>query len=207
MAKITFAVTASAHPSHPSFSTENENGPVRNILLIKERISIGRGPHNDVVIDHRAVSAEHAVIVTRHGDSYLEDLNSTNGTRINGQPVRRHYLQDGDVIEVAQVTLTYSENATTDLAEVSGLQGPYLKVLDGPHAGKVTPLLKPMTSIGLYGGEVAVVTRRADGFYINHLEGKRLPAVNGQEIGSGDHRLTPGDEINLAGTRIRYDIA
>jgi pSer/pThr/pTyr-binding forkhead associated (FHA) protein len=219
MAKITLALTdptessqpshsaQSAQPGKPGFSTGNVNRPVRDILLIKERVSIGRAPHNDVVIDHRAVSAEHAVIVTRHGDSYLEDLNSTNGTRINGQPVRRHYLQDGDVIEVAQVTLTYSEDATTDLAGVSGLQGPYLKVLDGPHAGKVTPLLKPMTSIGLYDGEVAVVTRRAGGFYITHLEGKRPTAVNGKEIGTGDHLLAPGDEITMAGTRIRYEIA
>lgn len=207
MAKISLALTNSIPSDHSTSPSSPEQVKVRDVLLIKERISIGRAPHNDVVIDHRAVSAEHAVIVTHHGDSYLEDLNSTNGTRINGQPVRKHYLQDGDVIEVAQVRLTYSQNITTDSAPISRPQEFCLKVLDGPHAGKVTPLLKPLTSIGLYGGEVAVVTRRADGFYLNHLEGKRVPAVNGQEIGPGGHLLAPGDEIDMAGTRIRYEIA
>lgn len=179
---------------------------LRDILLIKERTSIGRAPHNDVVIDQRAVSAEHALIVVRHGDYFLEDLNSTNGTRINGQPVKKHYLQDGDVIEFAQVTLTYSVQDATAPERMPSLQGPCLKILNGPHAGKVTPLRKSLTSIGLHGGEIAVVTRRANGFYLSHIEGDRYPKVNGTLLGPADHCLAEGDEIEVAGTRIRYEV-
>src|ERR1035437_2209961 len=80
---------------------------MREVPLAKERITIGRRPHNDIVIDDLAISAEHAVIVTVCNDSFLEDLNSTNGTQINGQPVKKHFLQDSDVIELAQYRLRY----------------------------------------------------------------------------------------------------
>jgi predicted component of type VI protein secretion system len=179
---------------------------LRDILLVRETTTIGRAPHNDVVIDQRAVSAEHAMIVTRHGDFFLEDLNSTNGTRVNGQPVKKHYLQDGDVIEIAQVMLTYSLQDATVAERMPSLQGPCLKIMNGPHAGKVTPLRKPLTSIGSHGGDVAVVARRADGFYLSYLEGAGYPMVNGAELRAADHRLAEGDEIELAGTLIRYQV-
>lgn len=84
------------------------NGKVlQEVPLSKERITIGRRPHNDIVIEDLAISAEHAVIVTILKDSFLEDLNSTNGTQINGQPVKKHFLQDNDVIELAHYRLRY----------------------------------------------------------------------------------------------------
>jgi hypothetical protein len=85
-----------------------DNGVVlQEIPLLKERVTIGRRQHNDIVIDDPAISGEHAVIVTSSNDTILEDLNSTNGTQINGQPVKRHFLQDNDVIELAQYKLRY----------------------------------------------------------------------------------------------------
>src|SRR5690349_9291225 len=84
------------------------NGKVlQEVPVSKERITIGRRPHNDIVIEDLAISAEHAVIVTILKDSFLEDLNSTNGTQINGQPVKKHFLQDDDVIELAHYKLRY----------------------------------------------------------------------------------------------------
>lgn len=66
------------------------DGVVMNeVVLARERMTIGRKPHNDIVIDNIAVSAEHAVIVTLFNDSFLEDLGSTNGTFVNGQPVKK----------------------------------------------------------------------------------------------------------------------
>ncbi|WIM05462.1 MAG: FHA domain-containing protein [Candidatus Nitricoxidivorans perseverans] len=80
---------------------------LKEIPLIKERTTLGRKPHNDIQIDNLAISGEHAVIVTILNDSFLEDLGSTNGTYINGQPVKKHFLQNGDTIELGKYRLKY----------------------------------------------------------------------------------------------------
>ncbi len=80
---------------------------LKEIPLSKERTTLGRKPHNDIQIDNLAISGEHAVIVTILNDSFLEDLNSTNGTYVNGQPVKKHFLQNSDVIELGKYKLKY----------------------------------------------------------------------------------------------------
>ncbi|MEG0821449.1 MAG: FHA domain-containing protein [Burkholderiaceae bacterium] len=80
---------------------------LREIGLTKDRTTIGRRSHNDVVIDNLAVSGEHAVIYTSGHDTYLEDLGSTNGTTVNGQPIKRHLLQTGDMIEIGKYRLKF----------------------------------------------------------------------------------------------------
>jgi pSer/pThr/pTyr-binding forkhead associated (FHA) protein len=85
-------------------------------FLSKERILIGRKPHNDIQIDNLAVSSEHAAIITILSDSFMEDLGSTNGTLVNGQMVKKHFLQNGDVIELGKHRLKYlndTPSATT----------------------------------------------------------------------------------------------
>lgn len=73
----------------------------------KERMTIGRKPHNDIQIDNLAVSGEHAMVMTILNDSFLEDLGSTNGTMVNGQPVKKHFLQSNDVVEIGKYKLKY----------------------------------------------------------------------------------------------------
>src|SRR5512134_1359552 len=80
---------------------------LKEIALTKERTTLGRKPDNDIHIDNLAVSGHHAVIVTILNDSFLEDLHSTNGTLVNGRPVDKHFLQDGDVIEIGKYKLKY----------------------------------------------------------------------------------------------------
>lgn len=80
---------------------------LKEIVLDKERLTIGRKPHNDIQIDNLAISGEHAVVVTILADSFLEDLNSTNGTLVNGQPVKKHFLRNNDVIELGKYKLKY----------------------------------------------------------------------------------------------------
>src|SRR5688572_7970250 len=80
---------------------------LKEIPLSKERITIGRKPHNDVQIDNLAVSGEHAVIVSIMDDAFLEDLGSTNGTVVNGKAVKKHFLQDNDVVELGKYKLKY----------------------------------------------------------------------------------------------------
>ena len=79
--------------------------------LDKERITIGRRSVNDIRIDNLAVSGEHAAIITIDNDSFLEDLESTNGTMVNGQVIKKHVLQQGDVIEIGKYRLKYENGA------------------------------------------------------------------------------------------------
>lgn len=74
----------------------------------KERYTIGRLPDNDIHVDNMAVSGHHALIINILNDSFLEDLNSTNGTYVNGKLVKKHALQDGDVISVGKHALKYT---------------------------------------------------------------------------------------------------
>jgi pSer/pThr/pTyr-binding forkhead associated (FHA) protein len=92
---------------------------LREVSLAKDRTTIGRRSHNDVVIDNLAVSGEHAVIIVSGSDVHLEDLGSTNGTTVNGQPIKKHLLQSGDTIEIGKYRLKYlAEGATGNEGEV-----------------------------------------------------------------------------------------
>jgi hypothetical protein len=180
------------------------NGNVlREVALAKERIAIGRGPGNDIVLDNLAVSAEHAVIVTHDDDSFLEDLNSTNGTQVNGQPIKKHFLQDEDVIEIAQYRIRYRSESIPALGSY-GSSVAKVTVLDGPSAGKEIPLVKALTTIGQPGVQAAAIARRANGYYLMHIEGNIPPCLNGNAIGSAAHEVMHGDVIEISGTRIKF---
>jgi len=84
-----------------------ETTVLKEIPLTKERITIGRKPHTDIQIDNLAISGEHAVVITILNDSFLEDLGSTNGTFVNGQSVKKHFLVNGDTIELGKYRLKY----------------------------------------------------------------------------------------------------
>ena len=84
-----------------------ETTMLKEIPLSKERTTIGRKPHNDIQIDNLAISGEHAVVITILNDSFLEDLGSTNGTFVNGQSVKKHFLKNGDTIELGKYRLKY----------------------------------------------------------------------------------------------------
>jgi len=80
---------------------------LKEVPVSKDRTTIGRRSHNDVVIDNLAVSGEHAVMFKAADDMYIEDLGSTNGTLVNGQPIKKHLLQGGDVVEIGKYRLKY----------------------------------------------------------------------------------------------------
>ncbi len=86
---------------------------IKEYPLNKERTTIGRKPHNDIVIDNLAVSSEHAAVVTILNDSFLEDLDSTNGLAVNGTPTKKHFLQNNDVIEIGKYKLKYLNDQPT----------------------------------------------------------------------------------------------
>lgn len=185
------------------------NGAVlREIALSKGRATIGRRPHNDIVLNHPGVSGRHARIGTTDDDFYLEDLNSTNGTQVNGQPVRRHYLQHDDVICIARYQLRYVSGRhaeggrmTDDIAEASGKA--LLRVLEGVGAGREVVLNKPMTTLGRPDVQIAVILRRPGGYLITHIEGA-APLVNGAAIGVDGQVLADGDLVEMVGARLQF---
>jgi len=93
-----------------------EGSMIREIPIDKERIMIGRKPQNDIQIENLAVSGEHACIVTILNDSFLEDLGSTNGTLVNGNQVKKHILQNNDVIEIGKYKMKYVVEAVAAAA-------------------------------------------------------------------------------------------
>jgi pSer/pThr/pTyr-binding forkhead associated (FHA) protein len=175
---------------------------LRETRLSKERITIGRAPHNDIIIDNLAISAEHAVIVTTATDAYLEDLNSTNGTQINGQPIRKHYLQDGDLVELARYRIRYVAGEGRSAVGGAGV----IRMLNGPAQGKEIPLTKVVTTIGRPGVQVALITRRPEGYGIRHVEGNAYPLVNGEPIAEVERRIENGDVIDLAGALMELSV-
>lgn len=255
---------------------------LKEIVLSKERTTIGRKPHNDIQIDNLAVSGEHAVIVTILADSFLEDLGSTNGTCVNGKTVKKHFLQNNDVIELGKYKLKYISEALPGAAKAAdfektmvlrpgamrkppepppqpsaaaspppshtdtspgmpaapastpaaaaakghgdtlvGMAGAapapapapaaaasvrhaFLQLLSGANAGKELELTKPLTTLGKPGVQVAVVTRRPQGFFITHVEGANKPMVNGKPIEVQAHALNDHDIIELAGVKVEF---
>lgn len=108
---------------------------LKEIPLDKERITIGRKPSNTIQIDNLAISGHHALITTILDDAFLEDLNSTNGTYVNGQPVKKHVLQPNDIVELGKYRLKYIlETAPEMVAAAEGIETAALEpIASGPE--------------------------------------------------------------------------
>ena len=242
--------------------------------MTKERYTVGRLPDNDIRIDNAAVSGHHSLLINILNDSFLEDLNSTNGTYVNGKLIKKHALQHGDVITVGHHQLRYVddqaqqqpedefektmvisqpsaplENKVAQAARVAeaaasaaavaeaprppppepaprprrsfsptttqevepepGLALPLakLQVLSGTFAGRELSLTKTLTTLGRPGVQVAAITRRAEGYYIVHVESGKsegFPMVNGMAIGAQARKLQDNDVIQLAGVKMGF---
>lgn len=233
---------------------------LREIKLEKEKTSIGRKAHNDIQIDNLAVSGEHAVITTIGQDSFLEDLQSTNGTMVNGNAVQKHFLQDGDLIDIGKYKLKYLREAPVHIAQedfektmvirspVAAQSAPaaspapafkpadtqaqpaaaaaavppaappvaaaspaaaaapsaVIQLLNGPNAGHELALVKNLTSLGKPGVQVAVITKRPQGYFITHVDGGQYPVVNGKSLDAHAFALSDGDVIELAGIKMQF---
>lgn len=113
---------------------------IQECLLSKERTTVGRKAHNDIVIDNLAVSSEHAAVVTISHDSFLEDLNSTNGLTVNGVSVRKHFLQNNDVIEIGKYQLKYLND---QISQTSAADFEKTMIMRAPVAPVQPPADKP----------------------------------------------------------------
>ncbi len=267
--------------------------------MSKERYTVGRLPDNDVRIDNPAVSGHHSLIINILNDSFLEDLNSTNGTYVNGKLIKKHALQHGDVITIGHHQLRFADQQTNDAeqdefektmvipagqqsaeqlakAERAAAQAAKaaaaeaqratenrvdvkvempqsdrkppperkpqpapapaprvqshtsthagidpslaprslplakLQVLSGAFAGRELELSKALTTLGRPGVQVAAITRRAEGYFIVHVESGEegdYPLVNGQPIGAQARKLSDNDVVQLAGVKMGFFIS
>jgi pSer/pThr/pTyr-binding forkhead associated (FHA) protein len=209
----------------------------------KERYTIGRLPDNDIRIDNPAVSGHHSLIINILNDSFLEDLNSTNGTYVNGKLIKKHALQHGDVITaghhqlrfveddeaqqdefektmviqpsarpVERIRAAVADSSTTAARRTLGNGTPAIKkaklqVLSGAFAGRELELTKALTTLGRPGVQVAAITRRAEGYFIVHVDSEgdeNFPLVNGAKIGAQARKLSDNDVIQLAGVKMGF---
>lgn len=184
------------------------NGQVQKELAInKARLNVGRRPSNDLVLDHLAVSGRHAAIDTTSEGTFILDLGSTNGTSVNGQPIKKHHLQDGDVVEMGKYQLKFvvdSDNYQISPDEV--LRIGKIKVLNGTNAGKEMVLSKQLTSLGSPGILVVSIARDGNRFKISFVEGKIFPKINDESMDARPRVLEHGDVIDLSGTKMEFQL-
>lgn len=193
---------------------------MKEVQLTKDRTSLGRRPYNDIVIDNLAVSGEHAVLQLSGHEVYIEDLNSTNGTYVNGKTVKKQLLQNGDVVEIGKYKIQYANEAgQTDAARRTGSAAPApapevtatatpagaaIKVMSGAAAGREVALVKVVTTIGKPGLAIAAITRRPQGFVVAHVEGASKTTLNGKPVDAEPMALKNGDLLELAGTQMQF---
>ena len=205
---------------------------IKEVQLTKDKTTLGRRPYNDIVIDNLAVSGEHAILQMSGGEVTLEDLNSTNGTYLNGKAVKKQQLQNNDTIEIGKYKIKFVGDGAADNFDKTmvvkarpaappppratapvvsggdsmGMGGvsASIKVLSGAASGREVPLTKVVTTIGKPGVAVAAITRRQQGFVVHHVEGAGNPTLNGNPIKADPISLKNGDLIELAGTQMQF---
>lgn len=200
---------------------------IKEVQITKDKTTLGRRPYNDIVIDNLAVSGEHAVLQMVGADVFIEDLNSTNGTYINGKAIKKQLLADNDTVEIGKYKIKFLLNDGGDYEKTMILKpgsappnlglgssfgglggatvGPAsIKVLTGAAAGREVALTKVVTTLGKPGVQVASITKRPTGYVFAHVEGGQRPSVNGIPLTGESIALRTGDLIELAGTQMQF---
>jgi pSer/pThr/pTyr-binding forkhead associated (FHA) protein len=206
---------------------------IKEVQITKDKTTLGRRPYNDMVIDNLAVSGEHAVLQMVGNDVFIEDLNSTNGTYINGKAIKKQLLAHNDTVEIGKYKIKYLVEDGVDYEKTmimrpgathapafgptqpppSGFGGlgtastgaqASIKVLSGAASGREVALTKVVTTVGKPGVQVASITKRPTGYVFAHVEGSARPVVNGQPLAGESVPLHHGDVIELAGTQMQF---
>lgn len=208
------------------------NGQVlKEIPLDKPRLTIGRKPDNDLVIDNPAVSGHHALIFSQEGAFFIEDLESTNGTFVNDAKIQKEKLKNSDLVAVGQHVLIYQDeiaaplkallkaaHGTMKTAAVGGETTERvgrLTVVSGETDRKEYELTGRLTVIGaedtatvkLTGWfapkDAAFISRRGSAYFISMPEGAKKITVNGLAV-QGKKQLRDNDSIVIAGVHIQF---
>lgn len=205
---------ADAGPSTPSLTNtalaiEVRQGDelVRTVKLLRVRTTVGRRQYNDIELAHGTVSGEHAVFHMQRGDLFVHDLNSRNGTIVNGSATPQKVVKPGDKIQIGIYTLSVaSEQIATDEDTSEAIRDAYLLPMTGTAGHEVIDLKRPINSVGRKGKSMAVIARRRSGYFITHLEGDVYPVVNGESIGLAAYPLQHDNIIELRSAVYRFQL-
>jgi pSer/pThr/pTyr-binding forkhead associated (FHA) protein len=150
---------------------------IKEVQLTKDRTTLGRRPYNDIVIDNLAVSGEHAVLQLTGNEVYLEDLNSTNGTYVNGKAVKKQLLQNNDTVEIGKYKIKFINEAPGATFEKTMIMKP----------GMVPPMPKPAAPAGAgqaapAGATAGAATATAEAVAVNASIKVLSGAAAGREV-------------------------
>ncbi len=210
----------------PKITIRLDGNLIKEVSLVKKHTTLGRRPYNDVVLENLAVSGRHARLIQEDQQVTIEDMDSTNGTYVNGRAVKRQVLQDNDTIEIGHFKIIFSiqsaaRDATAevessppydatwpqafhDIAELPVSRQGRIKVVSGAAAGREMALTKEVTTFGKPGVAIAAITRRDANYYVHHVEGEQVPLLNGTAVGQAPVLLRTGDQIALSGTVLQF---
>ena len=203
----------------PQLIASVEGVEIRHVYLTKDRTTLGRRPRNDIVLDNLAVSGEHCVFELEGlANVFIEDLGSTNGTFVNNRKVTtRQQLHDGDVIAIGRFRIQYlaaselpSNFSATSAMKVdaspagNGVKHASLQMVNGSSAGLEVPVVKAVTTFSKPGVAVVAISHRRTGYYVAHLEGASVPALNGVPIGPDPVLLSNHDVLEIAGNKLLF---
>ena len=153
---------------------------IKEVQVTKDKTTLGRRPYNDIVIDNLAVSGEHAVLQMVGSDVFIEDLNSTNGTYINGKAVKKQLLAHNDTVEIGKYKIKYLVDDGTDYEKTMimrpGSSGTATTVAQPPRASAGGP---PSDFGGLYGG----ISGSSGGHGAAALQPASIKVLNGAAAG------------------------
>lgn len=193
---------------------------IKEYDLSKEKVTVGRKPSNDIVLDDPTVSGLHAAFLHMQ-HTYVEDMNSTNGIKLNGKTISKRQLNHGDIIQIGQHEFKFIDDAVQDFEQTVVIAPPVQQVKEekkpvtasvvitqGPKEGEAIALNKPYTKLGS-ASQVAVIARRGESYYLMPMSGGgqgESPKLNGRQIGAESMLLSDGDLIEVATTQLKFNL-
>jgi FHA domain len=207
--------------SMPQLIVSVEGVQTHHVYLQQERTTLGRKPHNHIVLADFAVSGDHCEFMLKGlTDVIVEDLGSTNGTYINNKMITRHRLSDGDEITIGKFNILYlSANELSDegqtvamhleaspVSQASGALHACFKVLSGSSAGMELPVVKAVATFGKAGVALVAIAHRRQGYFISCMEATVVPTLNGLPITDNPVLLSDYDVLELAGTTMQFSL-
>jgi hypothetical protein len=213
-----------------------EGEVIREYPVGNKSISIGRKHGNDIQLNDLTTSGRHALITSIPDYVFIEDLDSTNGTLVNGNHIKKVALEHGDIIQIGHHQFTYLNQteakyeptmfvkAEFDETQIiypeweaghSGIKGQPLgglRTINGPVSKSVMELRKAYNTIGFQGKRMALITRGTKGYTIAAVVSTRsrraadIPLVNGIPLSSEPKMLKENDIINIAGFEVEFYI-
>ncbi|WP_348755821.1 FHA domain-containing protein [uncultured Aquincola sp.] len=129
---------------------------IKEVQITKDKTTLGRRPYNDIVIDNLAVSGEHAVLQMVGADVFIEDLNSTNGTYINGKAIKKQLLAHNDTVEIGKYKIKYLVEEGNEYEKTMVVRPGGTVPGVSPSYAQTAPA--PVSSFGNLGGAVGTAS-------------------------------------------------